>query len=69
MDIFSEELSPNTTADGAAGIFGLYLLGKTPIDKQVSILHSNVIEIRFMFLFANVDLLSKFIFHKEKIFK
>merc|ERR1712198_564324 len=35
VDIFSEELSPNTTADGAAGIFGLYLLGKTPIDKQV----------------------------------
>ena len=36
VDIFSEKLSPDTTADGAAGIFGLFLLGKTTsVEKQV----------------------------------
>ena len=34
--IFSECVSPNTTADGAAGIFGLYLMGSTPVSDQVS---------------------------------
>jgi len=33
--IFSESVSPHTTADGAAGILGLYLMGDTPLEKQV----------------------------------
>lgn len=33
--IFSSEVTPNTTADGAAGIFGLYLMGTTPVEDQV----------------------------------
>ena len=36
VTIFSELVSPNTTADGAAGIFGLYLMGSTPVCDQVS---------------------------------
>ena len=35
VTIFSEHLSPHTTADGAAGLFSLFLLGDTPLDKQV----------------------------------
>ena len=33
--IFSDLVSPHTTADGAAGIFGLYLMGSTPVCDQV----------------------------------
>jgi len=33
--IFSASVSPHTTADGAAGILGLYLMGDTPLEKQV----------------------------------
>ena len=29
------DVSPDTTADGAAGIFGLYLMGATPTEDQV----------------------------------
>ena len=36
IKIFSEKWSPDTTADGAAGIFGLYLMGCTPVSDQVS---------------------------------
>merc|ERR1719322_830340 len=35
VTIFSEDVSPDTTADGAAGIFGLYLMGATPTEDQV----------------------------------
>ena len=35
VTIFSDTLSPHTTADGAAGLFSLFLLGDTPLDKQV----------------------------------
>jgi len=35
IKIFSDKLSPNTTADGAAGIFGLYLMGRTPVCDQI----------------------------------
>merc|ERR1719153_1719641 len=35
VTIFSADLSPDTTADGAAGIFGLYLMGSTPLPDQV----------------------------------
>ena len=38
ITIFSELVSPNTTADGAAGIFGLYLMGSTPVCDQVRVL-------------------------------
>ena len=36
VTIFSDLVSPHTTADGAAGIFGLYLMGRTPLCDQVS---------------------------------
>ena len=36
VTIFTEKLSPDTTADGAAGIYGLYLMGNTPLDQQVT---------------------------------
>ena len=32
---FPPDVTPDTTADGAAGIFGLYLMGATPVDDQV----------------------------------
>ena len=32
---FPPDVTPDTTADGAAGIFGLYLMGATPIADQV----------------------------------
>ena len=35
VTIFSDLVSPHTTADGAAGIFGLYLMGSTPVCDQV----------------------------------
>jgi len=35
VTIFSEDVTPDTTADGAAGIFGLYLMGDTPTADQV----------------------------------
>jgi len=35
VTIISETFTPDTTADGAAGIFGLYLLGGTDPDRQV----------------------------------
>ena len=35
---FYLDVTPDTTADGAAGIFGLYLMGDTPTADQV---HSN----------------------------
>ena len=35
VTIFSDLVSPDTTADGAAGIFGLYLMGSTPVCDQV----------------------------------
>ena len=38
VTIFSDLVSPHTTADGAAGIFGLYLMGSTPVVDQVIIL-------------------------------
>ena len=36
VTIISETFTPDTTADGAAGIFGLYLLGGTDPDRQVT---------------------------------
>jgi len=35
VTILAEKMTPNTTADGAAGIFGLYLLGNQDPDDQV----------------------------------
>jgi len=35
VSLISEKFSPDTTADGAAGIFGLYLLGSTNPERQV----------------------------------
>eukprot|EP00088_Acartia_fossae_P054887 TRINITY_DN6342_c0_g1_i6.p1 TRINITY_DN6342_c0_g1~~TRINITY_DN6342_c0_g1_i6.p1 ORF type:complete len:337 (-),score=69.09 TRINITY_DN6342_c0_g1_i6:75-1085(-) len=35
VTLISEKFTPDTTADGAAGIFGLYLLGSTQPDRQV----------------------------------
>ena len=32
---FPPDVTPDTTADGAAGIFGLYLMGATPVADQV----------------------------------
>ena len=34
VTLISDKLSPNTTADGAAGIWGPYLLGQTPESDQ-----------------------------------
>ena len=34
VTIVSDKLTPETTADGAAGIWSIFLLGDTPIDKQ-----------------------------------
>jgi len=31
--LYSDELSPNTTGDGSAGLWGPYLLGSTPDDN------------------------------------
>ena len=36
VTIFTDKITPDTTADGAAGIYGLYLMGNTPLDKQVN---------------------------------
>ena len=35
VTILADEVSPCTTGDGAAGLFSLFLLGDTPLDKQV----------------------------------
>ena len=35
ISAFSPDVTPDTTADGAAGIFGLYLMGDTPTADQV----------------------------------
>ena len=35
VTILADEVSPRTTGDGAAGLFSLFLLGDTPLDKQV----------------------------------
>ena len=35
VTLISETFTPDTTADGAAGIFGLYLLGSTEPKRQV----------------------------------
>merc|ERR1712037_660094 len=40
VTIFSEDVTPDTTADGAAGIFGLYLMGDTPTADQVRLLRT-----------------------------
>ena len=34
VTIISEKITPETTADGAAGIWGIYLLKDTPIEQQ-----------------------------------
>ena len=34
VTILTDKLTPETTADGAAGIWGIYLLKDTPIDQQ-----------------------------------
>ena len=34
ITIITEKLTPETTADGAAGIWGIYLLKGTPVDQQ-----------------------------------
>lgn len=34
VTVVTEKLTPQTTADGAAGIWGIYLLKGTPIDQQ-----------------------------------
>ena len=34
VTIVSEKITPETTADGAAGIWGIYLLTDTPIEQQ-----------------------------------
>ena len=34
VTIVSDKITPETTADGAAGIWGIYLLKNTPIEKQ-----------------------------------
>ena len=36
LTLFQLEVTPDTTADGAAGIFGLYLMGDTPVNDQVT---------------------------------
>ena len=35
VTILTDQVSPHTTGDGAAGLFSLFLLGDTPLDKQV----------------------------------
>ena len=44
VTIFTDKTTPDTTADGAAGIYGLYLMGNTPLDKQVKIKYISVRE-------------------------
>ena len=34
VTIVTDKITPNTTADGAAGIWGIYLLTDTPIELQ-----------------------------------
>jgi glycine/D-amino acid oxidase-like deaminating enzyme len=34
VTIVTEKITPETTADGAAGIWGIYLLKDTPIQQQ-----------------------------------
>ena len=34
VTIVTDKITPNTTADGAAGIWGIYLLTDTPIEQQ-----------------------------------
>ena len=34
ITIISDKVTPETTADGAAGIWGIYLLKGTPIEQQ-----------------------------------
>ena len=34
VTIVSDKITPETTADGAAGIWGIYLLTDTPIEQQ-----------------------------------
>lgn len=36
--IVAEKFSPNTTSDLVAGLWGPYLMGKTPSDKIVQVL-------------------------------
>ena len=38
VTIVTAQLSPHTTGDGAAGLFSLFLMWDTPVDKQVSCL-------------------------------
>ena len=35
VTLLADQVSPDTTGDGAAGLFSLFLLGDTPLDKQV----------------------------------
>ena len=35
VTIVTAQLSPHTTGDGAAGLFSLFLMWDTPVDKQV----------------------------------
>ena len=34
VTIVTEKITPDTTADGAAGIWSIFLLADTPIEKQ-----------------------------------
>ena len=36
VTIVTAQLSPHPTGDGAAGLFSLFLMWDTPVDKQVS---------------------------------
>ena len=40
VTILADQVSPDTTGDGAAGLFSLFLLGDTPLDKQVGTQHT-----------------------------
>ena len=41
---FYPDVTPDTTADGAAGIFGLYLMGDTPTADQVHIVFKQTLD-------------------------
>ena len=52
VTIFSEHLSPHTTADGAAGLFSLFLLGDTPLDKQVGTYVLTILTLNTIIIFC-----------------
>ena len=51
VTIVSDKLTPETTADGAAGIWSIFLLGDTPIDKQ---------KYNLIYISQSINLLSSF---------